>query len=389
MTAALDPALRFPLRAFLGVDDAAASHCQSERWGAGHIHDSWRVSDLATSSRYFLQRVNSVVFPDGDALAHNLPLIIDRLAGEWQRRGAADWRRRTLALHAVPVSREAAVGGTLLRDGTVLASHLRDDDGGIWRCFDFLDDAHAVQVADRPEQAFEAARAFGQFQSLLSTMPVGDVREVIPAFHDTPARIDALEAAAVRDAAGRAAGVSAELAVVRARRRLTSTLAIQRARGELPVRLVHNDAKIANVLFDDATGATRCVVDLDTVMPGLVAWDFGDLVRSMASAAAEDAPDPAQVTVRWEFLDAIVRGYLTDAAAFLAPVERASLVTGALTITLEQGARFLTDYLEADRYYKVTHAGQNLARARTQFALLTQLEAVATRLEHAVASFAP
>jgi Ser/Thr protein kinase RdoA (MazF antagonist) len=265
---------------------------------------------------------------------------------------------------------------------------VQDDAGTVWRCFDYVADTHAAQLADRPAQAFEAARAFGEFQLLLCTLPAAELTEVIPGFHDTASRVRALESAAARDIAGRAADVTPELAFVRARLSLASDLQRRRDRGELPVRVVHNDAKISNVLFDDATGGALCVVDLDTVMPGLAAWDFGDLVRSMASAAAEDAPDPAQVTIRWEFLDAIVRGYLTG-ASFLSHAERASLVAGAVAITLEQGVRFLADYLEADRYYKVTHATQNLDRARVQFALLSQLESLAARLEHAVTSFTP
>lgn len=229
-----------------------------------------------------------------------------------------------------------------------------------------------------PEQAHEAARAFGEFQRRLVDLPAPPLHETIPGFHATPARLAALEQAASADRVGRVAGARAELASVLSAQRRQLAHGLERARGSgtLRERVVHNDAKIANVLFDVTTGEALCVVDLDTVMPGLALYDYGDLVRSAAGTAAEDAP-PEEVEVRPDLIEALAAGFIDGARDTLSREERALMPLAAMVITLEQAVRFLTDHLDGDRYYRISRPGQNVDRFRAQLALLDALERTA------------
>jgi hypothetical protein len=225
-----------------------------------------------------------------------------------------------------------------------------------------------------PAQAREAARAFGAFQRLLVGLDVPRLRETIPHFHDTRARLAALEAAVAAGSAGRAAGAREEIAFARAHAPLASALAALHERGLAPERVAHNDTKINNVLFDDATGEAICVIDLDTVMPGPSLCDFGDLVRTVSSRAAEDERDLSRVEADPALFAALAEGYLAGAGDLLAPAEREQLVAAGEVMTYECGLRFLADYLAGDVYFRVKRPGHNLDRCRAQFALLRSLE---------------
>jgi Ser/Thr protein kinase RdoA (MazF antagonist) len=236
--------------------------------------------------------------------------------------------------------------------------------------------------------AREAARAFGAFVRLLVDCPGASLHETIPGFHDTARRIAALEDAARRDPCGRAGEARDDIAYVLAERAIAGVLPPLVTAGEIPVRVVHNDAKITNVLFDERTGAAVCVIDLDTVMPGLVLHDFGDMVRSMASPTDEDDPDPGRVDARPDFVVALAEGFLAEAGSALTPVERRSLVLAGRLIVLEQAARFLCDYLDGDRYYHVARPGHNLDRTRAQLALYRSLTRREADLEARLARLA-
>ena len=348
--------LRFALERFLPAALEPGQRASVRRLTGGHIHDSYRVD--AAGRGMLLQRLNERVFPDLDAVTHNIALVTNALGAQ-----------RT---HLTPL---------VSRSGTWLE---RDTSDNRWRAFEFIDRAHGVALATRPAHAEAAARAFGTFFRDCAAIDPAQLRITIPHFHDTPVRVATLERIIERDVAGRAALARAEIAFARSHYALGARLVEAHAAGRIPVRVVHNDAKIANVLFDDDSGDSVCVVDLDTVMPGFAAYDVGDLVRSMAGSTSEDARDPSRLRLRPGVADATLRGWLGAAGGVITPAERASLVTGALVITFEQGVRFLTDYLESDRYYKTTRAGQNLDRARVQFALLRALEAEAERLERFV-----
>jgi aminoglycoside phosphotransferase (APT) family kinase protein len=245
-----------------------------------------------------------------------------------------------------------------------------DAEGDYWRAYWFIEGANTSDEVGSARQAFEAARAFGEFQRQLADLPAPRLHESIPGFHDTARRIAVLEQAVGADAAERCDAAREEIAFVASRK----ALALALLGAGLPERVTHNDTKLNNVLLDDETGEGICVIDLDTVMPGLAAYDFGDMVRTMTCGASEDEEDLSRVAMNFELFEAVLRGFLDGAGSFLTAQERASLIDGAKVIVFEQGIRFLTDYLAGDRYYKVSRPEQNLDRCRTQFKLLESIE---------------
>lgn len=325
-----------------------------ERHEGGHINDSFRVvSGAGLAERtYLLQRLNLEVFPDPEAVMSNFQIVTAHLAGAVRRRGLSQPERR------VPQLVPTRGGGVVMRDAQ----------GGVWRLLQFIEGTRSTRRAESIEDARGAGRAVGQFQALLADLST-PLAETIPGFHDTRARMDALQQAVAEDPVNRLALVSREVGAILARREEAERLEVLREAGRLETRVVHNDAKIANVLFDKRTGAPLCMVDLDTVMPGLVLHDFGDLVRSIATNAAEDEPDVRRVAVRSHYIEAAMEGYLQEAGSFLTPVEKQHLGLAGRVIALEQAARFLTDFLEGDHYYQTTRPNQNLDRARAQYAV--------------------
>ncbi len=332
---------------------------QVARHAGGHINDSFRVNTAREGLAYLLQRVNPAVFPDFAAVMHNVALVTNHVRA--QRAGDPDVHRRCLRL--IPTA-----------DG---ATHWIDPEGAAWRVFRFIDGAHAQLAPRGPEDARTAGYAFGEFLTQLSDLPIANLRMPIPGFHDTPARCARLDEAIEQDVVGRAAGARAEIDFYRAHRGLADAL-VKHSAAEMPRRAVHNDAKLSNVLLDDRTGEALCVADLDLVMPGVALFDFGDMVRSMTSPAAEDESNLSRVTVRWDFFEALRDGFLEAAGDWLTCCERAQLLTAGRVITFEQGVRFLADHLCGDRYYAISRPSQNLDRARVQFRLVELLGAPPT-----------
>lgn len=328
----------------------------------GHINASWRAITAADDA-FFLQRLNPDVFPDGEAVMGNLGLVTSHLARKV--RHLPDAGRR-----ALQVLRRA--------DGSLC---WQAPDGAWWRVFHDIPRTRTGLHVTTVEEARQVGRAFGAFQAMLGDYDGPRLIETIPGFHDTLARLAALERVAARDPAGRAASVAAELAFVRARQPYAAVLPPLMASGALPLRVVHNDAKAANVLLDSDSGEALAVVDLDTVMPGTVLYDVGDLIRSVASPTDEDERDLSRIAVRPPLVAALAAGFLGVCGARLTGAERGHFVFAGLLITYEQGVRFLADYLAGDTYYRTTRAGQNLDRARAQFRLLESLEAERSALE--------
>ena len=328
-----------------------------EQLRGGHINDSYRVlvrkSDGAQVP-YLLQHVNPTVFPDAVRVMENIAYVTRHLAAH---RRAGHTKRETLSL--VPT-----ISG---------AAWMEDAARSCWRAYTFVAGTHVRERADRAREAYEASQAFGEFLRLMSDYTGPELHVTIDAFHDTAARFSHLTLAAARDAVGRVASVQVELETLRQHRGVADVLPPLLASGEIPTRIAHNDAKIANILLDDADETARCVVDLDTVMPGSLLHDFGDMVRSMATPTDEDEADLAKVGVRPDLFDAVARGFLLGVGSSITPRERELLVFGGRLITLEQAVRFLTDYLEGDRYYRNTRGDQNLRRARAQLAMYLSL----------------
>lgn len=335
------------LAAVVGQFQTGGAFLSAVPFGNGLIHRSYCVT-VSGGARFILQRINTRVFPRPAELMEN----IDRVTAHLGRLAAG---RRALTL--VP----AVDGRTFAVDG----------EGMYWRLYRYIEGTRSVEQIESAEQCFQVARAFGEFQLQLITLPPPRLHDTIPGFHDTPRRIDALEKATEADVADRVKLAGPEIEFVRARGALARVL----LDAGMPERVTHNDTKINNVLLDEHTGEAVCVIDLDTVMPGLALYDFGDMVRTATCTAPEDERDLSRIHARFDYFEALTRGYLSSAGEFLTRTEKELLTAAGKLITFEQGVRFLWDYLQGDLYYPVSRDSHNLDRTRAQFRLLESIEA--------------
>ena len=322
----------------------------------GHINTTYRAcyqTEDGHEDRYILQRINDYVFKDPAQVMRNVEKVTRHITWKLlrRRRNAAG---QTLTLYP-------ARGG---RNYITLP-----EEGGMWRCYNNIEDTHTYDVVENTRQAYQAGYAFGSFQDLISDMNPEDIKESIPDFHNTPKRYQNLEASAAADVKGRLAACTAEMELVRSWAPEFSRLTDMQARGEIPTRITHNDTKINNVMLDAETDAAVCVIDLDTVMPGLVLYDFGDMVRTATCMASEDEEDLSKVVMQMPFFESLAEGYLDAAHEFLTPAEVDNLAFAGWLITTEIGIRFLTDYLDGDLYFRTEKPEHNLIRARNQFKL--------------------
>ncbi len=326
----------------------------AEPCGSGHINDTYCLVTRRASTpvRHIFQRINHEVFRNPAALMDNVRRVTAHLADKMA--GATDSHRRALTL-------------IMAQDGKPF---LCDSQGNYWRAYSFIENARTFDAVESPKQAFEAARAFGQFQQLLADLADPRLHDTIPDFHNTPKRFAALERVIEGDTANRARLAKSEVEFALRHKNICSVL----LDANLPERVTHNDTKFNNVMLDDATGEGICVIDLDTVMPGLALYDFGDMVRTTTSPAKEDEPDLSKITMQFPMFEALVRGYLSSASGFLTESEKRWLVFSGKLITFEVGIRFLTDFLAGDTYFKVHRDGHNLDRCRTQFKLVECIE---------------
>jgi len=359
MTAA--PAVDFDL-ARLGEAFALPGVFESgERWGSGHINDTFRTTWTAgdVTRRYIHQRINDHVFPDPRAVMRNVSAVTRHVRARLQGNGTPDLDRRVLTLVATASGADYHV----------------DEDGHLWRTYLFVERSRSVELMEHPAQAFAAGRAFGEFQVLLADYAGPRLEETIRGFHDTPRRFRTFVHAVETDPRGRAASCRKEIDALLAAEGAASGLQGLLEQGLLPERIVHNDTKLNNLLLDERTGEPLCVIDLDTVMPGISLHDFGDLVRTGAARAGEDERDLGKVGVDVALYEGLVRGYLSSAGPFLAVEEKRHLAGGAEVIVLENALRFLTDHLEGDSYFRIHRPGHNLDRCRTQIAFFQDLQA--------------
>ena len=329
----------------------------AEPFGNGHINHTYRVRIAGAEEQYILQRINSYVFKRPREVMENMQRVTEYLQERIREEGG-DPERETLRL--VPA-----------RSG---ACWTEDGEGEVWRLLLFVPDTVSPQLPDDLGVLEECGRAFGRFSRRLKDFPAASLHETIPAFHDTPVRLRQLEEAAERDACGRLKDVGPEMDFARSREAETRILTDALAAGKLPLRVTHNDTKVNNVLLDRKTGKAVCVVDLDTVMPGLTAYDFGDAIRVGACSAEEDERDLGKVRLELPKFRAFAKGFLSELKGELTQEELLSLEAGARLMTLENGLRFLADHLNGDVYFRIHRPGQNLDRARAQFALLADME---------------
>jgi hypothetical protein len=318
----------------------------------GHINDTFILTarDRERTVRYLLQRINHDVFKDPPQMMENIVRVTEHIREKMPA---------TRQLSLVPADDDAW--------------YHRDNTGNFWRMYDFIEDAVTYDTISSADVAFEAARMFGWFQRMLADLPGPALHETIPGFHDTPQRFKRFQEVLKADVHNRAKSAHREIDFVLQNAAICGVVSDLVADGELPLRITHNDAKINNVMLDKTTGAGVCVIDLDTVMPGLSVHDFGDLVRTAACPAAEDECDLSKVALDISLFDALARGFAAETSGFLSVAEREHLVFGVRQITFEQCIRFLTDYLAGDVYYRVHRQDHNLDRTRTQMELVQSI----------------
>lgn len=332
-----------------------------EVYGSGHINDTFLLKfEIAEMGRIkvILQRMNKEIFTKPEELMENIVGVTSHLKKKIIENGG-DPERETLNL--IPTV-----------DGK---PYYIDSQGEYWRSYKFITDATSYDQVERPEDFYQSAVTFGNFQRFLADYPAKTLHETIVGFHDTKARFAAFKKAVEEDVMGRASSVQKEIQFVLDRENVANYLGELQAKGEIPLRVTHNDTKLNNIMIDNETGKGICVIDLDTVMPGLAVNDFGDSIRFGASTAAEDERDLSKVTCSMELFEIYTKGYIEGCGGSLTEKEIELLPMGAKVMTYECGVRFLTDYLQGDVYFKIHKEGHNLDRCRTQFKLVEDMEA--------------
>ena len=337
-----------------------------EPYGEGHINTTWLAVHKnadGVETKNLLQKINHYVFNNPAELMENIVGVTSFLKDKVPEDGT---------LTVIPT-----------HDGK---NYFHDEFDNYWRVYKFVENATAYQKIENEKDFYTCGVAFGEFQQFLADYPAEKLHETIVNFHNTPSRFADFHKALDADVKGRAKDVKAEIDFVLARECKADAITSKLASGEIPYRVTHNDTKLNNILIDDATGKAKCVIDLDTIMPGAVAYDFGDCVRFGASTGAEDETDLSKIEVDLHLFEVFTNGFVSTANKFLTPAEKDSLVTGAYLMTLECGVRFLTDYLNGDVYFKIHRENHNLDRCRTQFKLVADMEAKEAKMREIVTS---
>lgn len=350
----------FPLEAYFDKEQLDAA--KVERYGGGHINETYLVT--LPDNKYILQKLNTYVFKHPEDVMDNLMQISAFLRERVAARGG-DVHRELINVVCTKDGRHSVV----------------TEDGSFWRVTEFIDHTKTYDVIETPEMFEECAVAFGTFQNELANFPAATLKETIPDFHNTPDRYRQFEEAVAEDKAGRLSSVAEEIAFVQAHRPVCNKLMNLLHAGDLPLRVTHNDTKLSNILYDTDSNEPICVIDLDTTMPGLVAYDFGDAIRGGAGTAAEDEKDIEKVGVNLDLFDAFTKGFLSTVGGSLTELEKDTLPDGAILMTLECGIRFLTDYLNGDVYFRTAYPEHNLVRAHNMFKMVTEMEANRDKLD--------
>lgn len=330
-------------------------------FGNGHINDTMRATcELADgrTKRYIVQRMNDGIFKNPDELMENVMNVTSFL------------RKKIIAAGGDPDRETLNVIPT--KDGK---NYLTDENGDFWRCYIFIEDATSFDQVEKPEDFYNSAVAFGNFQRLLADYPAATLHETIKNFHNTVSRFADFKKAVEEDVAGRARDVQKEIQFVLDREADCHVICDALAKGELPLRVTHNDTKLNNIMIDNRTGKGLCVIDLDTVMPGSSLYDYGDSIRFGASTGAEDEQNLDLIWCDLELFEIYTKGYVEGCGGSLTETEIRMMPMGAKLMTLECGMRFLADHLQNDIYYKIHRENHNLDRARTQLKLVADMEA--------------
>ncbi len=329
-------------------------------YGNGHINDTYlltfKISDMGILN-VILQRINKSVFSDPVKLMENILKVTEHLKNKILENGGNPMRETLNVIKAWDNK-----------------PYFKDLRGNFWRAYVFITDATSYDMPETINDFYESGKAFGNFQKLLSDFPVSELYETIPAFHDTRARFAAFKAAVDADVCNRASLVKEEIEFIFSREHIANYFSELLDSNQIPLRVTHNDTKLNNIMIDNKTHKGICVIDLDTVMPGLAMNDFGDSIRFGASTAAEDERDLTKVSLDIEMFKAYTKGFLIGCNGSLTKKELELLPMGALVMTFECGMRFLTDFLQGDTYFKIHREGHNLDRTRTQLKLVSDME---------------
>ena len=329
------------------------------RYGSGHINDTYRLTYETPqgTKRYILQRLSKSIFKKPVELMETVS-------------GVTAWLRKKIIENGGDPERETL---TLVKSNDGLP-YFVDSTGEYWRVYLFIEGATCYDAVKDDNDFYQSAVAFGHFQRLLADYPAETLHETIKDFHNTPDRLEKFKKAVAEDICGRAASVQKEIDFILEREELTHALYDLQLDGRLPLRVTHNDTKLNNIMIDDETGKAICVIDLDTVMPGLTANDFGDSIRFGASTALEDEQDLSKVSCDLHLFDVYARGFIEGCGGALTDLEIDMLPMGAILMTFENGIRFLTDHLEGDHYFHIHREGHNLDRCRTQLTLVKDMQ---------------
>ncbi len=350
--------MKHDIREIFSFFDTEGTFSDAVTCGSGHIHDTYRIINTEKDKDdYILQRINNNVFRKVPELQQNIERVTRHIQFRLSQIPGSDIKRESLTLI------RTKKGG----------SWIKDEDNNYWRLFIYIADHRSYDIVDSPSKAFEGGRAIGRFQAMLADLPGEPLHETIPFFHHVGKRLDTFLNSVRTDIAGRAAGVSEEIDFVLKRAEEMKVIISLGDEGKIPLRITHNDTKFNNILFDNNDKAL-CVIDLDTVMPGYVHYDFGDAIRTAANVASEDETDLSRIRMNIELYKAFSKGYLSEAADTLNDVEKEYLAFAPKLITYIMAVRFLTDYLDGDVYYKIHHPNHNLDRARAQMKLVKSME---------------
>lgn len=346
-------------------------YCDCIELKSGNINSTCMLiyDDTNRTHKYILQRINHSVFKNMDGLMNNISKVIEHIGNKLDKNDP-EYERKFLNF-------------VKTKDGEYLYA---DETGNFWRAYIYVDNTTAYDTIEDPQLFYEAGRGFGAFQRDLVDFPVDDLVEIIPNFHNTKVRFFDFVAAVAKDSAGRVAELEEEIDFFFERRKMMSKIVDMIDAGEIPVRVTHNDTKMNNILIDNDTNKAVCVIDLDTVMPGSVLYDFGDAIRYGASTAAEDEPDTSKITVDMDLFKLFTRGFLEDTSDIFERREIQLLPLGVKIMTCELAMRFLTDYINGDVYFKTKYPEHNLVRARAQMKLLVEIEAKYDEMVEYVAS---
>ena len=329
-------------------------------YGSGHINDTFlsHWNQAGTTVRYIHQRINQKVFAHPDEVMENIQRVTSHIREKFRALGEKDWSRR--ALTVVPG-----------KDGKLF---FRDDEGGWWRTYLFIEKSHTVELTTSPAEARLLGASIGAFQKQLADLPPPRLFDAIPDFHNMEKRYLRFYEAVSKDVCGRAKDVRPEIDFMKANEERGGILIRSLREGKIPERITHNDTKMNNILVDDEDAKAVCVIDLDTVMPGTSLFDTGDLIRTVTNAAEEDERDLSKVKFDLEYFGALTEGYLSEALEFLTRGEYTLITESGRNLTHLIGLRFLTDYLEGDHYYHTSRPGHNLDRSRNQITLIRSID---------------